>query len=280
MLKHLLWATDFSETSQAALEWGLALAQLSKSQLTLLHIVEAAETTDPRLAAEHRQKLEGIAEQVRRKGLTVTTSFRPGQTAQAILEEAKEVGADLIVLGAHGHTSFKEKLLGSTTEQVLQTSTVPVLFVRERREPKFSHFLVPSDLSEAALVTLDYAANLANLTKAKITLLHVVAPYEGSPETWEELKREVTEELRRWSSRTPTTPEAPTIEPKATRYYHAGAGIVEFARANEVDLIVIPTRGHGALGRLIFGSTAVHVIYYAPCPVIAGRIEAFQKAIK
>jgi hypothetical protein len=36
MLKHLLWATDFSETSQAALEWGLALAQLAKSQLTLI----------------------------------------------------------------------------------------------------------------------------------------------------------------------------------------------------------------------------------------------------
>jgi nucleotide-binding universal stress UspA family protein len=280
MLKHLLWATDFSETSQAALEWGLALAQLAKSQLTLLHIAEAEEARDEQLAAEHRRKLEEIAEQIRQKGLTVTTSVRPGQAAQVIVQAAKELGADLVVLGAHGHTSFKEKLLGSTTEQVLQNSPVPVLFVREKREPKFNHLLVPSDLSDAALIALDYAANLASLTKAKISLLHVVAPYEGSPEAWEELKRETTEELRRWLSRTVEPSEVPSIEPKVTRYHHAGAGITEFAQQNAIDLIIIPTHGHSALGRLIFGSVAAHVIYYAPCPVISGKAEAFKKAME
>ncbi len=277
MLKHLLWATDFSETSQVALEWGVALASLTNAKMTLLHIAEAAEATDAKLAAEHRQKLEEIAEQLRQKGLTVTTSVRPGQAAQTIVQTASEVGADLIVLGAHGHTSFREKLLGSTTEQVLQTSPVPVLFVRERCEPKFKHLLVPSDLSDAALPALDYAVDLACLTKAKITLLHVVAPYEGSPEAWEELKRETKEELKRWSDKVVEPSEVPIIETKVIRYHHPGAGITEFARENEVDLIVIPTHGHSALGRLLFGSVAAHVIYYAPCPVISGKASVFSK---
>ncbi len=277
MLKHLLWATDFSETSQVALEWGVALASLTNAKMTLLHIAEAAEATDAKLAAEHRQKLEEIAEQLRQKGLTVTTSVRPGQAAQTIVQTASEVGADLIVLGAHGHTSFREKLLGSTTEQVLQTSPVPVLFVRERCEPKFKHLLVPSDLSDAALPALDYAVDLAGLTKAKITLLHVVAPYEGSPEAWEELKRETKEELKRWSDKVVKPSEVPIIETKVIRYHHPGAGITEFARENEVDLIVIPTHGHSALGRLLFGSVAAHVIYYAPCPVISGKASVFSK---
>ncbi len=277
MLKHLLWATDFSETSQVALEWGVALASLTNAKMTLLHIAEAAEATDAKLAAEHRQKLEEIAEQLRQKGLTVTTSVRPGQAAQTIVQTASEVGADLIVLGAHGHTSFREKLLGSTTEQVLQTSPVPVLFVRERCEPKFKHLLVPSDLSDAALPALDYAVDLSGLTKAKITLLHVVAPYEGSPEAWEELKRETKEELKRWSDKVAEPSEVPIIETKVIRYHHPGAGITEFARENEVDLIVIPTHGHSALGRLLFGSVAAHVIYYAPCPVISGKASVFSK---
>ena len=277
MLKHLLWATDFSETSQVALEWGVALASLTNAKMTLLHIAEAAEATDAKLAAEHRQKLEEIAEQLKQKGLTVATSVRPGQAAQTIVQTASEVGADLIVLGAHGHTSFREKLLGSTTEQVLQTSPVPVLFVRERCEPKFKHLLVPSDLSDAALPALDYAVDLAGLTKAKITLLHVVAPYEGSPEAWEELKRETKEELKRWSDKVVEPSEVPIIETKVIRYHHPGAGITEFARENEVDLIVIPTHGHSALGRLLFGSVAAHVIYYAPCPVISGKASVFSK---
>ncbi|MFN4180703.1 MAG: universal stress protein [Armatimonadota bacterium] len=277
MLKRLLWATDFSETSQAALEWGVELAQLTRSEMTLLHIAEAAEATDPKLAEEHRQKLEEIAEQLRQKGLTSTALVRPGQAAQTIVQTANEVGADLIVLGAHGHTSFREKLLGSTTEQVLQTSPVPVLFVRERCEPKFRHFLVPSDLSDAALPALDYAISLADLTKAKITLLHVVAPYEGSPEAWEKLKQETKEELKRWSDKVVEPSEVPTVETKVIRYHHPGAGITDFARENEVDLIIIPTHGRGALGRLIFGSVASHVIYYAPCPVISGRASTFRR---
>ncbi len=277
MLKHLLWATDFSETSQAALDWGVALARLTNAQLTLLHIAEPAEERDAQLAADHRQRLEEIAEQLRQGGLTVTTMVRPGEAAQTVLETAKEIGADLLVLGAHGHTSFREKLLGSTTEQVLQASPVPVLFVRERCEPKFKQFLVPSDLSDAALPALDYATSLAGLTKAKVILLHVVAPYEGSPEAWDELKREIREELERWSSRVVEPSEAPTIEAKVIRYHHPGAGITDFARENQVDLIIIPTHGHSALGRLIFGSVAAHVIYYATCPVISGRVEAFRR---
>ncbi len=277
MLNRLLWATDFSETSQAALEWCVELAQLTKSEMILLHIAEVEEAKDANLAAEHRKKLEEIAEQLRQKGLTVATTVVSGQAAQTIVQTASKVGADLIVLGAHGHTSFREKLLGSTTEQVLQTSPVPVLFVRERCEPKFRHFLVPSDLSDAALPALDYAISLAGLTKAKITLLHVVAPYEGSPEAWEELKRETKEELKRWSNKVVEPSEVPAIETKVIRYHHPGAGITDFARENEVDLIIIPTHGRSALGRLIFGSVASHVIYYAPCPVISGRTSAFRR---
>lgn len=277
MLKRLLWATDFSEASQAAFEWAQALAELTKAEMTLLHIAEAEEAYNQKLAEEHRQKLESFAEQLRQKGLTVSTSVRLGKADQLIVQTAQETGADLVVMGAHGHTSFREKLLGSTTEQVLQVSPVPVLFVREKCEPNFRHFLVPSDLSDAALLALDYAVNLAMIANAKVTLLHVVAPYEGSPEAWEELKREMKAELQKWSSKTFEQTALPLIELKVTRYHHPSAGITEFARQNDVDLIVIPTRRHGALDRLIFGSVASHVIYYAPCPVISGRAEAFQR---
>ncbi|MCS7266151.1 MAG: universal stress protein [Armatimonadetes bacterium] len=277
MLKRLIWTTDFSETSQAALDWALALAELTKSEMVLLHIAEAEEAINLQLAEEHRRRLENIAEELSQKGLKVSTLIRPGKASQVIVQTAQETEADLVVMGAHGHTSFREKLLGSTTEQVLQVSSVPVLFVREKCEPKFRHFLVPSDLSDAALLALDYAVNLATFTNAKVTLLHVVAPYEGSPEAWEELKRETKEELKRWSNKVVEPSDVPAIETKVIRYHHPGAGITEFARENHVDLIIIPTHGHSALGRLIFGSVAAHVIYYAPCPVISGKANVFSK---
>lgn len=279
MVRHILWATDFSESAEAALEWGTALAGLTGAKLTALHIAEAEEAANPKLAEEHRQKLEEVAQRIRQSGFQVDTTVRPGHAASTIAQVAKETDADLIVLGAHGRTSFREKLLGSTTEQLLPLAPCPVLCVRERTTPSFQHLLVPSDLSEAALPALDYAVSLAQLTKAKVTLLHVVAPYEGSPEAWEELKREIAEELHRWSLRTLEPHEMPKVEAKVRRYHHPGAGITEFARENGVDLIILPTHGRSALERLLIGSVATHVVYYAPCPVISGKANAFQQVL-
>lgn len=53
-----------------------------------------------------------------------------GQPSQVILDAAKELGADLIVMGSHRHTAFGEKLLGTTTRKVLHGSDIPVLVVR------------------------------------------------------------------------------------------------------------------------------------------------------
>ena len=280
MVKHILWATDFSASAAAALEWATALAHHTGAHLTLLHIAEAEEKFNEQLAAEHRQSLEAIADRLRQEGLTVHTLVHPGPAAPTIAEQAQKVNADLIALGAHGHTSFREKLLGSTTEQLLSLAPVPVLCVREQRPPQLRHFVVPSDLSDAALPALDYAVQLAQQTHAKVTLLHIVAPYEGSPEAWETLKREVTEELKKWSGRPAEAEGMPQVEPQVRRYHHPGAGITEFARENNADLIILPTHGRGALGRLLLGSVAAHVVYYAPCPVISGKAAAFQRALQ
>ncbi len=58
------------------------------------------------------------------------TSVRRGRPAEVILKEAARIGADAIVLGAHGHSTFGEVLLGSTAHRVAQKSPVPVLLVR------------------------------------------------------------------------------------------------------------------------------------------------------
>ncbi len=280
MLRHLLWATDFSESAQAALEWAVALAKSLQARLTLLHIAEAEEKFNEQLAAEHRQALETLAEQLRQEGLSAETMVQAGPAAATIAEWARKLSADLVVLGAHGHSSFREKLLGSTTEQLLSLSPTPVLCVREKWTPQFRHFLVPSDLSDTALLALDFAVQLAQRMHTKVTLLHVVSPYEGSPEAWEELKREVAEELKRWSARTLEPSEMPLVEPKVRRYHHPGAAITEFAKEHGVDLIILPTHGRSALGRLLLGSVASHVVYYAPCPVISGKASAFQQVLQ
>ncbi len=60
---------------------------------------------------------------------------KTGRVAEAIVDEARESGCDLIVIGTHGRRGIGRALLGSDAENVLRHATVPVLLVRERASP-------------------------------------------------------------------------------------------------------------------------------------------------
>ena len=62
----------------------------------------------------------------------VRTLLRDGEAHEQVLACAKEVGADLVVMGTHGHTGLKHAFLGSTAEKVVRLSECPVLTVRTK----------------------------------------------------------------------------------------------------------------------------------------------------
>jgi nucleotide-binding universal stress UspA family protein len=63
-------------------------------------------------------------------GVTIETRVLEGSPSSALLDVAKNTGADLIVMGSHGRTGLKKLWLGSVAESVVQEATVPVLIVR------------------------------------------------------------------------------------------------------------------------------------------------------
>lgn len=278
VMQHLIWATDFSERAIFALEWGRALAHEVGASLTLLHIAEENLPLDDFALAERRHWLEEHAQGLRQEGIKATVQIRQGHVPDSIAAFAGETKADLLLMGAQGQTGWKEKLLGSVTERVLQISPVPVLFVREKKKPRFHGVLVPTDFSTASLFALDFACHLAKLTDGKIFLLHVVRWLESEWESEEQLREQIRGELTLWSRRGVTNP--PSVEPYVLRLHHAGAGITDFARHHGIDLIVMPTHTRNPLERLLIGSVASHVISFAPCPVITAKAEAFQRVME
>ena len=137
--KHILVASDFSDSAERALQVAIELAHKFDSELTLLHVWDVPPTSygafyfPGDLATPLREAAtatlakagEALIQQLPR----ALTSLRQGIDWQEILSAAQQEHADLIVLGTHGRRGLSRALLGSVAERVVRLSTVPVLTV-------------------------------------------------------------------------------------------------------------------------------------------------------
>jgi nucleotide-binding universal stress UspA family protein len=142
----ILVPTDFSEPSDAALEYAGTLAGKLGASIHLLHVFEdpylsggafAAEMYAPipadlreTLLIEAKQQLELRLKKVVTENWHATADVYTGPTAKAIADYAKEKNIDLIIMGTHGRGAMAHLLLGSVAERVVRTAPCPVLTVR------------------------------------------------------------------------------------------------------------------------------------------------------
>jgi len=138
-LKTILVATDFGEAADAALAYGRALARMFGGTLHLLHVAEN-QFLRPMAANPHdveeatRRRLNALLADCDRRGLGADVTLEISDApAEAIVEYAGRIAADLIVMGTHGRIGLDRLLTGSVAEQVVRTAPCPVLTVRDRR---------------------------------------------------------------------------------------------------------------------------------------------------
>ncbi len=141
-MDHIIVPLDTSDNSARALDAARSLAAAFGSKLTLIIVLDtavrnglrdAANSEGTRIETAAESYLGGIAEGLRREGLTVTTSVVDGtDPAAAIADRAADDGAAAIVMCTHGRSGPGRWLLGSVTDRVIRSSTVPVHVVPVR----------------------------------------------------------------------------------------------------------------------------------------------------
>ena len=144
-LKRILVPVDFSPLSKKALLYAARLAQQFNAQVDLFHVLEpeippafegfmiAPPTVSNGATASCAGRMKTLVNSVRNAGVArVGSSVRSGLAAFEIVEAAKELDVDLIVLATHGYTGWKQFAIGSTAERVVRAAPCPVLVVREK----------------------------------------------------------------------------------------------------------------------------------------------------
>jgi nucleotide-binding universal stress UspA family protein len=271
-VREVLYPTDLSPESERAFEHARLLAESFGASLTLYHAVEVPDPSYAHWAFNRGRQIwahvEETAKQLlERKAELLHVSHevrveRAGSADHALLDFIRNTQPDLTVMATHGRSGLQHLLLGSVTENVFRHSFRPVLCVREPEHGgalPYRRILVPTDLSLASRLAFPMAALFARQFGAEIVAVHVVdaakAQVEVPSEAWlfsEFFKRDF-----------------PGSE--ITAQVHHGRvweRIVETARVERADLIVMATRGHDSLADRMVGSNTERVVRHAPCPVL------------
>jgi nucleotide-binding universal stress UspA family protein len=297
-IRNVLCPTDFSEFSQRALAHAVTLARWYEARLTVLHVLPLVPTAvgfpplvspitwEPVSRERLLEEVKQFAAPAAAAGVAADAAVVEGPAVRMILERAREIRADLVVMGTHGRGGFEKWVLGSVTEKVLRQAPCPVLTVSRPAEgrhwqeaPLFRTVVCGIDFSEASRAALEYALSLAQQAKSRLRVLHVL-DWDPREEVREhrhfnvpEYRRYLEEDARRLLQEAVPASARDWCEVRETvSFGKPWRRIVDTAAEDGAELIVLGVHG-GALDRLLFGSTTHHVVREAPCPVLVVRAE-------
>jgi nucleotide-binding universal stress UspA family protein len=195
VLNHILFATDFSPHSNAALPYALAIARQYGARLFGAHVVPSEDYlfTAPDLWPAHLQEEKQLEQEVigrlddQLRGVQHEALFGVGDVWKALSRLIGEHDIDLLVVGTHGRTGARKLLMGSIAEKIFRQAACPVLTVGPNvvRQPKsvaeFNQILLATDFGGESAAAAPYAISLAQEHQARLSLLHVLErPHVGT----------------------------------------------------------------------------------------------------
>jgi nucleotide-binding universal stress UspA family protein len=282
-IKNILYATDFSRYSDAALPFALSIARKYGSKLFAVHVVASSPLANAapvqalqELAAQAVREAHQTMERVQYRWSTVPheTLVRRGDIWKELGKLIEEKAIDLVVCGTHGRTGVSKLLMGSVAEDIYRHAPCPVLTIGPSvvGEPEslgdIHSILYSTDFSAESLAAIPYAVSLAQENQARLYLLHVTeTPVSHLVE------RELASRLR---SLVPSDAEL-TCAPKAfVDLGEPAHKITEIAEELKVDLIVLGPRRTARVPSATHlpQSTAHSVVSRAICPVLTVRQPA------
>jgi nucleotide-binding universal stress UspA family protein len=288
-LNNILYLTDFSEPSEAALPFATAIARGYGAIVHALHVLMPSPVVymTPELVAdgiagqEEAASLEMQRVESALAGLPHETIVERGSAVWPTLERAiKEHMIDLVVLGTHGRTGTQKFLLGSVAEEIFRRSPVPVLTIGPwahsgaHNDARFHRVLFATDFTAESLSALPYAVSIAQENQARLFLLNVIRSL-GQDQEEMRGRRSAANTLYELNEMVPKDAELWCRPEAIVEHGEPAEGILEAAKQRGADLIVLGVRdaaGHLGAATHLERTTAHKVVAHAPCPVLTVRL--------
>lgn len=278
VMKKIIVPIDFSKHSENALKAAALLANKTNASIVALHMLNLQEVNlseSPSYQQEKtvfflklaEKKIKEFLNKEYLKEVEVVPLIKHYKVFSEINAIAKEINADVIVMGSHGASGLKEFFIGSNTEKVIRFSDIPVLVLKNNlTDVNFNDIVFATDFSEKAIPAFKKMLATLAVFNAQKHLLYVNLP---------------NEEFR-------TTPEMDELahnflmkaEGNIDRLINVNfvcaktieSGILDFSSAIGADLITTATHGRKGLSHIFSGSISEDLSNHSALPIMTFKL--------
>jgi nucleotide-binding universal stress UspA family protein len=276
-MKRILVPTDFSDYSRIALQFAANLAHKISGRIYLIHVFDdngvdlagtvgsgswmgSSDGTDIPMMIDRLRSIKSTAQRfIKESGVPNTDIYHnveAGVPHIKINHAAEKYHCDMIIMGTHGARGFQEKFVGTTAEKVVHYATRPVLSIKENANFNPGKIVFATDFSEEADDVFDTVRNFAGIFNSNIHLLNV--------NTADINRDQLAGRIEQFREQHDAADLPYTIyNDKKTE-----AGILNFAKRMNADLIAIGTHGRHGIARFFNPSISEELVNHSFCPVL------------
>lgn len=277
MFKKILLPVDGSETSKSIIPYCTNLAQKNDGHITLFSV----ETGDGSI----QELVDSTLNQLLVNGLRADSIRVKGSAADQIVFYAENNNYDLIAMSTQGRNGMKRTVIGSVTEEVIRTTSLPVLTVNACRNNsegsiKIGKIIVPLDGSRLSESALPFAISLVSSIPSNLLITNVISPTKviaGDPildglitfdETSHTVKAKKSDSDQYLSEITKRlSDDLPTIESEVMDGEPSQA-IMSLAEQHTDPLVILASHGRAGLNRLVMGSVTETLMRTSDFPIL------------
>lgn len=280
-MKKILVPTDFSVQAENALKVAAQMAKRFNGEIFLLHMLElpmqlVSTTSGSAVGGGSknlpealyfmklaRKRFAEIMKEPYLKDIKVHETVEFHQAFEGIMEVSKKHNCDLIVMGSHGATGFKEMFIGSNTEKVVRNSTIPVLVIKNEHEVfNIKDFVFATDCDLDNKHTLNQAMRFADQIDANLHLVYINTANNFR----------TTEQAHQCMADFIKGEDKSKFTFNIYNDVSVENGILNFARSIKAGLIGISTHGRKGLAHFFNGSISEDLVNHAQQPVVTFKI--------
>lgn len=289
-LRKILVATDFSPGAQLAFERALLLPMAGNATVHVVHVLSPNVPAKARgkATSEAKQRLEKCLSSARAqadaKKLSITMEILSGEPFVEIIRCSRNVNAELVVLGRHGHRPVQDMFIGTTAERVIRKGDVPILAVHLNPASPYRRPLIATDLGDTAPRVFGLTLRMLEPTVKAIHVVHAFnVPFEGfvtptlGTKEKSDYRRSFRDSAKAGMAKLLARYENTGLRWRSTiRAGDARSLILEEILRRRADLVALGTHGRSGIAHALVGSVAEWVIAQAPCDVLVARPVRFS----
>lgn len=285
-IRNILFATDFSSCSHAALPVALALAKRYGAALFVTHVLppephyELPLEPEPDATNVRKQEAQKNFDALLASGVLTDVVYEPilrcGELWETIQDVISSRAIDLIVCGTHGRQGIQKLMLGSVAEKIFRLAACPVLTVGPHAKlpaGDVGHILFATDFTSQSLAAFPYAYSIAERECARLTLVHVVQPAPPAidavvlPMIDADIAADANRQLLELVACYPALP----VPPEVLVLNGPVKMILEVAEQRNTAMIVMGVRHKSSFATHFPWSVADSIVCNATCPVLTVR---------